>query len=111
MDFMRSLLFKKPRLTGLLFFLGGIISAFHLMEVYREGSSVFSKDISYTPGLLIYGLSVMIEPRILEVWKPNNEQEVPGKYKVASILVIVIAAGIGLYLSLVVFKDWKPVVR
>lgn len=88
-------------------FLLGIGLAFHISAAYHSGDSLFAKDISGVPFLLIFGLTSMIEPRLLLCWYPEYSKEIPKKYTAISLLTMVIAGCIALYLSLVVFKEWK----
>ncbi len=108
MEKVRQFLYARPRLFAALLLLGGIGVSIHLVAVYHAGDSVFTKDFTYAPVLLAYGLGALIEPRIVAAWLPNNQRPGAALFKALSIMLIVLGLGVGLYLEYVVFKDWKP---
>jgi hypothetical protein len=102
-------MYRNARLVGLLFLMAGIGLSVNLISAYHTRSEFFSKDLSLAPAMLLYGLSVVLQPKLLSEWSPDTSGPLAIFYRVTSIAIIVISFAIGLYLSLVVFKDWTTV--
>ena len=87
----------------------GLSGAARFWQVYHQGESFYSKDLGYTPFLILMGLGILIEPRILLAGFSDPEHPVPTRFKALAFVLAVVGFGIGLYLRTVVFRDWKRV--
>ena len=100
-DFMR----KNPRLVGILFLLFGIGLVWWLKHTYDTGGGIEERSILLGPVLLLYGLVITVQPGMMIT--RGDWRQTPFPKKMLHIAMIVVGFGTGIYLRLVVFKDWK----
>jgi len=107
LDPIRAWMYNNARLVGLLFLIAGTGMSIYLLAAYRSGSQIMSRTIWSAPGMLLYGLGIVIEPRLLTAWSPEGRYRVHGIFRVLSMILGAIIVGIVLYLQLVVFGTWR----
>jgi hypothetical protein len=100
-DFMR----KYPRLIGVLFLVIGVGLSVWLKHAYDTGESITDKLTIGAPALCLFGLGITIQPRLLIL--KGEFGTAPPRYKIATILLLVVSLGLGFYVRFALFKDWK----
>lgn len=58
--------------------------------------------VFFAPVLVVLGIAGIVEPRIFLTRTENQ----PAIFKVLQVVVMLIGAGIALYIRTIVFKDW-----
>ena len=93
------------RILGLVMLAIGIGIAIWLKNVYTSGGTITDKAVVFAPILILYGGISVISP---DVFLVRNEWATASASKRAiNIVVLLLGAGIGLWLRFTVFAAWK----
>jgi hypothetical protein len=95
---------KNYRITGVLMCLLGAGATAYLIYVYQTGNSLQSLGPILAALGWIYGIAVLIEPRLAQV-QGDDPALLP--YRRLAIGIAVIGAIVGLVIRYSIFQDWK----
>ncbi len=95
---------KHPRLAGLILLFLGLGAVLWSISAYKQGDSIYDLVVMAGPIAVVYGLCVIIEPRLTLVY---DDDSIDSRFKIASFVILVIAAIIGLYVRFGIFSAWR----
>ncbi len=101
---MENFLKSHRRFIGFIFLLIGIGFAVWLKNSFATGAGIEDRIFFVAPFMLLYGLAIVIQPRIL-LYRGEFHSAAP-LYKFLNIVLVVVGLGLALYLRHTLFKDW-----
>jgi drug/metabolite transporter (DMT)-like permease len=102
---MEAIMRKHPRSVGVAIFLLGIGLAVWLKHTYDTGSATTEKAIVGVPMVLLYGLAITVQPRLMLL--KGEFGSAPTVVKAMIILIAIVGVGLGFLLRHLVFGAWQ----
>jgi hypothetical protein len=96
---------RYPRFVGLVMLAVGLGMAVWFRHAYMTRAEVATEWVMLTPFLILYGLTISIQPSAL-VLKGEFASAAP-RDKWLNVVVFFVGLGLGLYLNFVVFREWN----